>query len=129
MATLKSYIERIEALEEEKKGISDDIADVYKEAKNEGYDPAVMKVVVKRRKMSDAERVAADMLLDTYESNLEEQFELPIEQRRGNVTQAEIATGSRASSALREFAKNVEKVTTAEDGTPTIHMKSPETVN
>jgi hypothetical protein len=90
----------------------------------------VMKTVVKRRKMSDAERVAADALLDTYEANLEEQFELPIEQRRGNVRQAEEALGVKSPErTIRDFAKNVDKVTTDEGGRTTIHMKTPETVN
>jgi uncharacterized protein (UPF0335 family) len=130
MSTLKSYIERIENLEEEKKGISDDIADIYKEAKGTGFDTAIMKAVVKRRKMSDAERIAADDLLATYEANMHEQFDLPLDQRRGNVRQGEIATGSKSARAtIRDFAKSVDKVTTDDDGKTTFHLKTPETVN
>ena len=48
---LRLLIERIERLEEEKKGIADDIRDVYAEAKATGYDPKIMREVVKLRKM------------------------------------------------------------------------------
>ncbi len=49
---LRLLIERIERLEEEKKGIADDIRDVYAEAKAVGYDPKIMRQVVRLRKMS-----------------------------------------------------------------------------
>lgn len=128
MATLKSYIDRIEALEDEKKGISEDIASVYKEAKGEGYDATVMKAVVKRRKLSDAERIAADALLETYEANLEEQFELPMEQRRGNLRQAEEALGSLKGAV----ADKLEKAGFEHEGGnrwKSPEAKTPETVN
>lgn len=67
---LRSYIERIEKLEEEKSGISEDIRDVYAEAKANGYDPKTMRQVVKLRKMKKHEVEEQEALLDTYRAAL-----------------------------------------------------------
>jgi uncharacterized protein (UPF0335 family) len=67
---LRLLIERVERLEEEKKGISDDIRDVYNEAKAVGYDVKVMKVIVKLRKMQPDDRREMDMIVDTYKNAL-----------------------------------------------------------
>ena len=67
---LKSYIERIERLEEEKKSISDDIKDVYGEAKSMGFDTKILKAVIKIRKMDPDEREQQELILDTYMSAL-----------------------------------------------------------
>jgi uncharacterized protein (UPF0335 family) len=67
---LRLLIERIERLEEEKKGISDDIRDVYAEAKAVGYDPKIMRQVVRLRKMDNNDRVEMEMVLDTYKAAL-----------------------------------------------------------
>lgn len=67
---LKLLIERIERLEEEKKGIADDIRDVYAEAKAVGYDPKIMRKVVSLRKMDTHDRREQDDLLHTYKSAL-----------------------------------------------------------
>ena len=67
---LRLLIERVERLEEEKKGISDDIRDVYMEAKAVGYDPKIMRLVVKLRKMKPDDRNEQDMILDTYKTAL-----------------------------------------------------------
>ena len=63
---LRSFIERIERLEEEKKGIADDIKDVYAEAKSAGFEPKIMRQVVKVRKMDRTERQGQEALLDVY---------------------------------------------------------------
>lgn len=63
---LKSIIERVERLEEEKKTISDDIRDVYAEAKGNGYDVKALRMVVRLRKMDADERAEQDAILDTY---------------------------------------------------------------
>jgi uncharacterized protein (UPF0335 family) len=63
---LRLFIERVERLEEEKKGMAEDIRDVYAEAKSQGYDPATMKKVVRLRKMEKHERDEATALLETY---------------------------------------------------------------
>jgi uncharacterized protein (UPF0335 family) len=67
---LRLFIERIERLEEEKKGLSDDIRDVYAEAKANGYDSKIMRQIVRLRKMETHARQEADALLETYRSAL-----------------------------------------------------------
>ena len=67
---LRLFIERIERLEEEKKGISDDIKDVYAEAKSNGYDTKTMRAVVRLRKLEAHTRPEMDALLETYRSAL-----------------------------------------------------------
>lgn len=63
---LKSFIERIEQLEEEKKEISSDISEVYAEAKGQGFDPKVMRQVIRLRKMNPVDRAETNYLLDEY---------------------------------------------------------------
>jgi uncharacterized protein (UPF0335 family) len=63
---LRLLIERVERLEEEKSGIADDVKDVYLEAKAVGYDPKIMREMVKLRKMKPDDRRERDMLLETY---------------------------------------------------------------
>ena len=67
---LRLFIERIETLEEEKKGISDDIKDVYAEAKGTGFDTKTMRAIVRLRKMEAHARAEAEALLDTYKTSL-----------------------------------------------------------
>ena len=67
---LRLLIERIERLEEEKKGIADDIRDVYSEAKAVGYDAKIMRQIVRLRKMKPDDRSEQEMILDTYKSAL-----------------------------------------------------------
>jgi len=63
---LFNLITRIETLLEEKKGIQDDIRDVFSEAKATGYDTKAMKAVIKIRKKSRDDRMAEEAILDTY---------------------------------------------------------------
>ena len=63
---LKSIVERIERLEEEKKTIADDIKDVYAEAKGNGYDVTVLRKVIALRKRDLDERKEEDAILDLY---------------------------------------------------------------
>jgi uncharacterized protein (UPF0335 family) len=63
---LRSFIERVERLEEEKKNIADDIKDVYTEAKSSGFEPKIMRQVVRLRKMETADRQEQEALLDLY---------------------------------------------------------------
>jgi uncharacterized protein (UPF0335 family) len=65
-AQLRAFIERIEKLEEEKKGISDDIKDIYGEAKGQGFDGKTIKQIVKIRAMDKEKRQEAEALLETY---------------------------------------------------------------
>lgn len=63
---LRLFIERIERLEEEKKGIGDDIKDVYSEAKATGYDVKIMRQIVRLRKLPAHDRQEMEAVLQTY---------------------------------------------------------------
>ena len=63
---LKALVERVERLEEEKKTISDDIRDVYAEAKANGYDVKALRVIVRLRKQDVDERKEQEAILETY---------------------------------------------------------------
>lgn len=65
-AALKSYLERVERLEEERKTLGDDIRLVYAEAKAEGFDPKAIRAMVKRRRKDPGEAAEEDTILDTY---------------------------------------------------------------
>ena len=67
---LRLFIERIERLEEDKKGIADDIKDVFAEAKGTGFDTRTMRAVIRLRAMEKAARQEAEALLDTYKTAL-----------------------------------------------------------
>jgi uncharacterized protein (UPF0335 family) len=67
---LRLFIERIERLEEEKKGIADDIRDTYSEAKSQGYDAKIMRQVVRLRKLPPHDRKEMEAILDVYKSAL-----------------------------------------------------------
>lgn len=67
---LRSFIERIERLEEEKNALADDIREVYSEAKGTGFDTKVMRQVIRLRKMESADRQEQETMLDLYLSAL-----------------------------------------------------------
>ncbi|WP_316397306.1 DUF2312 domain-containing protein [Bradyrhizobium sp. 33ap4] len=67
---LKSIVERIERLEEEKKTISDDIRDVYAEAKGNGFDTKALREIVKLRKQDPNERAEHETIVDLYRDAL-----------------------------------------------------------
>ena len=67
---LRLFMERIERLDEEKKGIADDIRDVFSEAKSQGYDTKIMRQILKLRKMEPHDRAEMEALLDVYKSAL-----------------------------------------------------------
>lgn len=67
---LRLLIERIERLEEEKRGITDDVKDVYGEAKATGFDVKTIRTIVRLRKMETHHRDEASMLLETYANAL-----------------------------------------------------------
>lgn len=67
---LRTIIERIERLEEEKKGISSDIRDIYAEARGAGFDNKIMREIIKLRKMNTADRDEQEFLLETYRKAL-----------------------------------------------------------
>lgn len=63
---LRAFVERVERLEEEKKTLSDDIKDVYAEAKGNGFDVAILRKVVSLRKKQPHEREEEEAVLDLY---------------------------------------------------------------
>lgn len=65
---IRSFIERIERLEDEKAAIADDIKEVYAEAKGVGFDVKTIRKIVSLRKVDDEKRKEADELLDLYKS-------------------------------------------------------------
>lgn len=67
---LRSIIERVERLEEDKKSITDDIKDVYAEAKGNGYDVKALRTIVRLRKQDADERQEQESILDAYKAAL-----------------------------------------------------------
>jgi len=67
---LKSFIERIERLEEEKRALSGDIKEVYAEARGTGFEPKIMRQIIKLRKMDKEEVDEEESLLDLYKRAL-----------------------------------------------------------
>jgi len=67
---LRQLIERAERLEEEKKGIADDIRDVFGEAKAVGYDPKIMRIIIRLRKMKPDDRAELEAITETYKAAL-----------------------------------------------------------
>ena len=67
---LKTIIERIERLEEEKRALSDDVREVYSEAKGAGFDVKVIRQVVRLRKMDATDRSEMEQILDVYKRAL-----------------------------------------------------------
>jgi uncharacterized protein (UPF0335 family) len=63
---LKAFVERVERLEEEKKALSDDIRDVYAEAKAVGYDTKALRTIIRLRKQDKDERQEQQTILETY---------------------------------------------------------------
>ena len=67
---LRQFIERVETLEEEKRGLADNIKDVYAEAKSTGFDVKTMRGIVRLRRMEKHHRDEADALMETYRKAL-----------------------------------------------------------
>lgn len=68
---LRSLVERVERLEEEKKGLSADIRDIFAEAKSAGFDVKIMRQIIKLRQMNAADRDTQEYLLDLYKKALD----------------------------------------------------------
>ena len=66
MNELKNYIDRLERLDEDKKGIQDDINEVMREMKNKGFDLKAVRAVLRLRKMDPADREELSYLTDEY---------------------------------------------------------------
>lgn len=75
---LRSLVERIERLEEERRGLGSDIKDIYTEAKSAGFDPAVLKTIVRDRRKDAAEVAEREALMDIYKRALGMIADLPL---------------------------------------------------
>jgi len=69
-AQLKSFIERIERLEDEKRALGNDIKEVYAEAKGSGFEPKIMRQIIKIRKMDKEKHEEQETMLDLYKQAL-----------------------------------------------------------
>ncbi len=67
---LRSFIERVERLEEEKAALAADIREVYAEAKGDGFDVKTMRQIVRLRKLDSSDRAEQEALLDLYKTAL-----------------------------------------------------------
>lgn len=65
-AQLKAIVERIESINEEIKGLSDDRSDIFSEAKGNGFDTKALRKIIALRKLSSEDRAAQDQILETY---------------------------------------------------------------
>lgn len=68
---LKSFVERVERLEEEKQALAEDIKEVYSEAKSSGFDVKILRQIIRLRKMDENDRSEMETLLDVYKRALE----------------------------------------------------------
>ena len=98
---LKQFVERIERLEEEKKGISDDIKEVFAELKGRGFDPKIVRKVLAIRKQDAAERQEQEAILELYMDALGMLATTPL-------GQAAIERETRRAPAQSELKKAVE---------------------
>ena len=69
-AQLKSFIERIERLEDEKRALGEDVKEVYAEAKGSGFEPKIMRQIIKIRRIDKEEHDEQETLLDLYKRAL-----------------------------------------------------------
>ena len=63
---LRSFVERIERLEEEKKTLAEDVKEIYAELKGTGFDPKVVRTLIRLRKLEDHDRMEQEEILDLY---------------------------------------------------------------
>ena len=68
---LKSFVERVERLEEEKQALAEDIKEVYSEAKSSGFDIKILRQIIRLRKMDENDRSEMETLLEVYKRALE----------------------------------------------------------
>ena len=108
---LKAFVERIERLEEEKKATSDDIRDVYAEAKGSGFDARALRTIIKMRRQDPDDRREQEEIVDTY---LQALGMLPLFEhaaRRGDDTKVTISAGGKSvettTGALQKAARSV----------------------
>jgi uncharacterized protein (UPF0335 family) len=143
---LRAFVERIERMEEEKKAISDDIKEIYAEAKGNGFDTKVLRQVIRIRKQDRAERLEFEAILELYLAALgmssgpteDEQAEHdeaetapPAKVRRGRggkaMTEA-LAERAASSPSVRTAVENLQRSVDQSGHTLTITMPGHEPV-
>lgn len=100
---LKSFVDRIERLEEEQRSIGGDKRDVYAEAKGVGYNPKIMRKIIQERRMDAADRAEHEALLDTYRQALGMAVDM-VSNGEVSLRKAAKATGVSKSSIHRALA-------------------------
>lgn len=65
-SALKSFVERIERLEEDRAAVANDIKEVYAEVKGQGFDTKILRIIIRLRKMDSGKRQEQDALVDLY---------------------------------------------------------------
>lgn len=109
---LKSFVERIEKMEEERKAIAGDIRDIYAEAKGVGYDVKTVRWVVQERRLDAADRAERDTLRDVYQHALDTAVGLV----RGGLSLREAGRITGASKSSIHRALTVPSVSQPQDG-------------
>lgn len=85
---LRSFVSRIERMEEEKKAIQDDIKEIYAEANGVGFDAPILKIIIRRRKEDAELRKERELLVEIYESAIEgRQLDLFVKEKEENATE------------------------------------------
>jgi len=102
---LKSFVERIERCEEEKKSIADDIKDIYAEAKGNGYDVKALRHIVRLRKMDKDKRDEFESIVDVYREALGMLADTPL--GRSAIERA----GAEATSTVTDLKSRARKRT------------------
>ena len=93
---LRAFIERIERLEEERIALGDDLREVYAEAKATGFDPKIMRQIVRLRRMESSDREEQEYLLDTYKAALG-MIALPLGSDKSGVPASQLISEARTS--------------------------------
>ena len=93
---LRAFIERIERLEEERIALGDDLREVYAEAKATGFDPKIMRQIVRLRRMESSDREEQEYLLDTYKAALG-MIALPLGSDKSGVPAPQLISEARTS--------------------------------
>lgn len=100
---LRAFVERIERCEEEKKAIAEDVRDIYGEAKGHGFDTRALRVIIRKRKLDQDERLNQEQLIETYMVALgmgwgksDENIDAALDRRRTEAGKAKSARSPRA---------------------------------
>ena len=114
---LRSFVERIENVNDERERLADDAKVIFAEAKSQGFIPAAIRSVVKRRKMKPSERQEAEAILDCYMHALGEAIDTPLFRAVGMMS-VDIAAREQIIEALKKFVPQSGSITIEAGGNP-----------